>query len=61
VGLGMYELYLNGQKVGDQVLAPVPTDYTKGVKYNTFDVTKLLQTGNNAIGTVLGNGITDCP
>ncbi|MBB6003770.1 alpha-L-rhamnosidase [Arcicella rosea] len=56
VGLGMYELYLNGQKVGDQVLAPVPTDYTKGVKYNTFDVTKLLQKGNNAIGTVLGNG-----
>lgn len=56
VGLGLYELYLNGQKVGDQVLAPVPTDYTKGVKYNTFDVTKLLQADKNVIGTVLGNG-----
>ncbi len=56
VGLGLYELYLNGQKVGDQVLAPVPTDYTKGVKYNTFDVTKLLQADKNIIGTVLGNG-----
>jgi len=56
IGLGLYELYLNGQKVGDQVLAPAPTDYTQGVKYNTFDVTKLLTTGQNAIGTVLGNG-----
>ncbi|MBO0947929.1 glycoside hydrolase family 78 protein [Fibrella forsythiae] len=56
IGLGLYELYLNGQKVGDQVLAPCPTDYTQGVKYNTFDVTSLLKTGQNAIGTVLGNG-----
>ncbi|OIN58688.1 glycoside hydrolase family 78 protein [Arsenicibacter rosenii] len=56
IGLGLYELYLNGQKVGDQVLAPGPTDYTQGVKYNAFDVTKLLRNGANAIGTVLGNG-----
>lgn len=56
IGLGLYELYLNGQKVGDQVLAPAPTDYTQGVKYNTFDVTNLLKSGPNAIGTVLGNG-----
>ena len=56
IGLGMYELYLNGQKVGNQVLAPVPTDYTRGVKYNSFDVTSLLKSGKNAIGTVLGNG-----
>ncbi|MEA5460396.1 family 78 glycoside hydrolase catalytic domain [Arcicella sp. LKC2W] len=56
IGLGMYELYFNGQKVGNQVLAPVPTDYNKGVKYNSFDVTSLLKSGNNAIGTILGNG-----
>lgn len=56
IGLGMYELYINGRKVGDQVLAPVPTDYTQGVKYNTFDVTRLLDRGKNAIGTILGNG-----
>ncbi|WP_420152046.1 family 78 glycoside hydrolase catalytic domain [Siphonobacter sp.] len=56
IGLGLYELYLNGQKVGDQVLAPAPTDYTQGVKYNTFDVTALLKSGKNAIGTILGNG-----
>lgn len=56
IGLGLYELYINGQKVGNQVLAPVPTDYTKNVKYNAFDVKHLLQEGNNAIGVVLGNG-----
>ena len=56
IGLGLYELYLNGQRVGDQVLAPGPTDYTQGVKYNTFDVTALLRPGANALGTVLGNG-----
>lgn len=56
IGLGMYELYINGHKIGDQVLAPVPTDYNAGVKYNVFDVTEQLKTGANAIGTVLGNG-----
>lgn len=55
-GLGLYELYINGQNIGDQVLAPSPTDYTKTVKYNTFDVTAQIQTGKNAIGTILGNG-----
>jgi alpha-L-rhamnosidase len=56
VGLGHYELYINGNKIGDQVLAEPPTDYTQAVKYNTFDVTKQLKAGTNAIGTVLGNG-----
>lgn len=56
IGLGLYELYINGKKIGDQVLAPAPTDYTKNVKYNTFDVTEHLQKGHNAIGTILGNG-----
>ncbi|HUC82201.1 MAG TPA: family 78 glycoside hydrolase catalytic domain, partial [Flavisolibacter sp.] len=55
-GLGLYELYINGQKIGDQVLAPAPTDYSKTVLYNTFDVTKHLRQGKNAIATVLGNG-----
>jgi len=56
IGLGLYELYINGRKIGDQVLAPAPTDYSKNVKYNTFDVTQTLQKGKNAIATVLGNG-----
>lgn len=55
-GLGLYELYINGQRVGDQVLAPSPTEYDKEIKYNTYDVTSLVKKGDNAIGTVLGNG-----
>ena len=55
-GLGLYELYINGIKIGDAVLAPSPTDYSKTVKYNTFDVTGDVKKGNNTIATVLGNG-----
>ena len=54
-GMGMYELFVNGNRVGEQVLAPVPTDYRKTIVYNSFDVTGLL-TENNAIGVTLGNG-----
>lgn len=56
VGLGMYELRINGKKMGDQVLAPAPTDYRKSVLSNTFDVTEHILPGKNAIGVVLGNG-----
>jgi alpha-L-rhamnosidase len=55
-GLGLYELYINGKKIGDQVLAPNPTDYRKSFFYNTHDVTADIKTGGNAIATVLGNG-----
>lgn len=55
-GLGLYELYINGQRIGDAVMAPAPTDYTKSVLYNTYDVTNQLQKGKNVIATVLGNG-----
>lgn len=56
IGLGLYELYINGKKIGDQVLAPAPTDYSKNILYNTFDVTDALRSGDNTIGTILGNG-----
>jgi alpha-L-rhamnosidase len=56
IGLGLYELFINGKKVGNDVLAPTATDYTKNVKYNTYDVTEHIKTGKNAIGTILGNG-----
>jgi alpha-L-rhamnosidase len=57
MGLGLYELYVNGQKIGNHVLAPAPTDYTKNVKYNTFNVTDFLVSNQkNAIGVILGNG-----
>lgn len=55
-GLGLYELFINGKKIGDQVLAPNPTDYRKSVLYNVHDVTQQLRNGENVIGTVLGNG-----
>jgi alpha-L-rhamnosidase len=56
IGLGLYELYINGEKTGKQVLSPSPTDYTKTVLYNTFDVTNYVRSGKNAIGVILGNG-----
>jgi alpha-L-rhamnosidase len=56
MGLGLYELSIDGKKIGDQVLAPVPTDYTKNIKYNAFDITEQLKQGTHAIGVVLGNG-----
>jgi alpha-L-rhamnosidase len=55
-GPGHYVVAINGQPVTDQVLAESPTDYTKNVKYNSFDVTTLCQKGANAIGVTLGNG-----
>ena len=55
-GLGLSELYVNGQKVSDDVLSPALSDYTKRVFYVTRDVTPLLRKGHNALGVVLGNG-----
>jgi alpha-L-rhamnosidase len=55
-GLGFSESYINGRKVGDDVLAPALTDYDKRVFYLTYDVTNLLHRGNNAVGVLLGNG-----
>ena len=55
-GLGSSELYLNGAKVGDHVLSPGLTDYDKHVLYETFDVTREVAQGRNAIGLMLGNG-----
>jgi alpha-L-rhamnosidase len=55
-GLGYYELYLNGKRVGDHVLDPGFTDYDKQVLYVTYDVTGQLQAGANAVGVILGNG-----
>ncbi|KAI9453505.1 alpha-L-rhamnosidase [Russula earlei] len=56
VGLGLYELYINGARIGNNVLAPAPTDYRKSVLYNTYDVTTQVKTGANVVATVLGNG-----
>lgn len=55
-GLGFYECYINGKKVGNDVFAPTATDYSKHVNYNVYDVTDLLSNGQNTIGVILGNG-----
>ncbi len=55
-GLGLSELYLNGRKVGNSVLSPALSDYTKRCFYVTYDVTRALKQGDNAVGVILGNG-----
>jgi len=54
--LGLYEVYLNGTRVGDQLFTPGWTSYHHRVQYQTYDVTKLLKPGDNAAGAVLGDG-----
>ena len=54
--LGLYEMRLNGQRVGDAYFTPGWTDYDKRVYYQTYDVTGMIQTGANALGAVLADG-----
>lgn len=53
--LGLYELYLNGQKVGDQLFTPGWTSYNNRLQYQTYDVTSMIQS-KNAVGAILGDG-----
>ncbi|MCF6333040.1 MAG: glycoside hydrolase family 78 protein [Draconibacterium sp.] len=53
--LGLYELFLNGEKVGDELFTPGWTSYNKRLQYQTYNVTSMLQK-NNAIGAILGDG-----
>jgi alpha-L-rhamnosidase len=71
-GLGFYELYLNGEKVGDQFLSPNQTNYdrrdldcllypfddktSQRVSYLTYDVARYLRPGKNVAGLILGHG-----
>jgi alpha-L-rhamnosidase len=59
--LGAYELFLNGKRVGDDVLAPGWTDYREHVKYQTYDVTAQVVSGKNAIGALLAPGWYETP
>src|ERR1051326_862788 len=53
---GLYELYLNGERVGDWLFTPGWTSYNRRLQYQTYDVTALLRAGDNAIGAILGDG-----
>ncbi|NQZ90519.1 MAG: family 78 glycoside hydrolase catalytic domain [Colwellia sp.] len=59
--LGLYEMRLNGQRVGDEYFSPGWTDYNKRIYYRAFDVSNMLNTGTkgkgkNAIGGILADG-----
>lgn len=54
--LGVYEARINGEVVGDQVLAPGWTVYDRRIRYQTFDVTGLLRAGENGLGAMVGDG-----
>ncbi|MGD0242563.1 MAG: family 78 glycoside hydrolase catalytic domain [Streptosporangiaceae bacterium] len=54
--LGLYEARLNGQRVGDAVLAPGWTDYARRIPYQAYDVTGLLRPGDNVLGVIAADG-----
>ncbi len=60
-GPGFYELYLNGKRVGDNILDPAFTDYDDHVLYTIYDVSGLIKSGMNAVGVMLGNGWYNMP
>jgi len=53
---GLYELYINGDKIGNHRLDPMYTRFDRRNLYVTYDVTPNLKRGENAIGVLLGNG-----
>ena len=55
-GLGYYELRINSKKIGDHVLDPAWTDYSKRIFYVTYDVTDVFCMGENVIGVMVGSG-----
>lgn len=60
-GLGHFDMFLNGQKVGDHFLDPGWTKYDKCALYVSFDISDQLQQGDNAIGVMIGNGFYNIP
>ncbi len=58
-GVGYYEAYLNGRRVGDKVLDPSPTDYGKRVLYSTYVLDREILVGTNVIKVLLGHGWWD--
>lgn len=55
-GLGYYDAYMNGNKIGDQFLDPGWTSYDKQVLYAVHDITDYIELGNNKFGAIIGNG-----
>ncbi|WP_164975208.1 family 78 glycoside hydrolase catalytic domain [Lutibacter sp. HS1-25] len=55
-GLGYYELFINGERIGTSVLDPGWTDYRKTILYATHDITENIKDGENVAGVMLGRG-----
>jgi len=53
---GLYELQLNGKKVGDQLFTPGWTSYHNILQYQIYDITNMLRPGNNCVAAILGDG-----
>ena len=53
---GLYELHINGKKIGDRVLDPMYTRFDRRNLYVTYDITNSLHAGDNAIAVLMGNG-----
>ncbi|MCC7350421.1 MAG: family 78 glycoside hydrolase catalytic domain [Phycisphaerales bacterium] len=53
---GLYELQLNGRRVGQDYFTPGWTEYHHRIAYQTYDVTELIREGTNALGAILGDG-----
>ncbi len=53
---GLYQLHVNGQRVGCDELTPGWTDYRNRVTYQAYDVTELLRDGDNVLGAILADG-----
>ncbi len=54
--MGLYELELNGKRVGDQYFTPGWTAYDFRYQYQTYDVTNLVRNGDNCLAAMLGDG-----
>lgn len=54
--LGYFEIYVNGKKIGEEVLAPAVVNFSKRTYYRTYDLTDYLEPGNNILGVWMGTG-----
>jgi alpha-L-rhamnosidase len=54
--IGLYEPYLNGARVGEDVFAPGWTDYSKRIQYQVYDVTDAISQSTNVVGAIVGDG-----
>ncbi len=55
-GMGLYELELNGRRIGEERLTPYCNSYDAWVQYQTYDITEALREGSNTVGVMLNNG-----